>query len=75
MVYGNTLGKDATTASFKWRDTYGIFLYNHKLIYTNNSYTYYGTYGNGNSYNDTNSIQYDNYHNTTLLFSNSKLLE
>ena len=50
--------------------------YNHKLIYANaQDAITNSTEGDSNNYSDSNKIRYYNYHNTTLLFSNSRLLK
>ena len=48
---------------------FGFVVFNHFLKYTNDSTMWNGDGNNWNSYTNG-SIQYRNYHNTTLLFGN-----
>ena len=53
---------------------YGFVIFNHFLKYTNDSTMWTGSDNNWNYY-EYGSIQYRNYYNTTLLFSNSRVLK
>ena len=74
MQEGNENGKDAAIVLWPWRCRYGHIKYNHFLNYDTNTNVWNGFNGNYNEHGDNSGLNW-NYHNTTLLYGNMKLLE
>lgn len=59
-----------------WTEDWGLIYYNHKINYENNfGNNMNGTWGNYGEWITNGDVKKCNYHNTTLFFINSRLLE